>query len=46
MLISTKYSPIRRLGSLPISAGTVMFFSGKYVLSTITGDEVLRAALL
>ncbi len=46
MLISTKHSPIRRLGSLPIYGGTVMFSSGKYILSTITGDEVLRAALL
>ena len=46
MLVSKKYSPIRRLGGLPISGGTVMFSSGKYILSTITGDEVLRAALL
>ena len=46
MLVSKKYSPIRRLGGLPIYAGTVMFPSGKYFLLTITGDEVLRAALL
>ena len=46
MLVSKKYSPIRRLGGLPIYGRTVMFPSGKYFLLTITGDEVLRAALL
>ena len=46
VLNSTKYSPIRRLGSLPIYGRTVMFSSGKYILSTFTGDEVLQATLL
>jgi len=49
MLVSKKYSPIRRLGGLPIYARyarTEMFSSENYILSTITGDEDLRTALL